>query len=47
MISTDNGAHWSEATDANFPAGGIDVTFDLPKGITAPTTTSSPSSSAT
>ena len=35
MISTDNGAHWSEATDANFPAGGIDVTFDLPKGITA------------
>ena len=35
MISTDNGAHWSEATDAYFPAGGIDVTFDLPKGITA------------
>ena len=36
MISTDNGAHWSEATDANFPAGGIDVTFDLCLLYTSP-----------
>ena len=45
MISTDNGAHWSEATDAYFPAGGMgkkrkfvkavdDVSFFVNKGET-------------
>ena len=36
-VSTDGGKTWQKATDENFPKDGLEVSFDLPEGITAET----------
>ena len=36
-VSTDGGKTWEKATAENFPKDGLEVSFDLPEGITAET----------
>ena len=36
-VSTDGGKTWQKATAENFPKDGLEVSFDLPEGITAET----------
>ena len=36
-VSTDGGKTWQKATEENFPKDGLEVSFDLPEGITAET----------